>query len=964
MNRHSTRSDASDEALLSQSIPSIASFLAAVFLVLAGAHQSVLAAEQANVMTACALLSASVLLAIAWRANKVRSKRWANRYAIAIGFIALFNSAVHLAVVRESQHSINLLVLALFAGFFISETRSLVVLTLSCFLAWLGISVTYIPSTNWVHFGFAWFIVSSLSMIAHIVRASSRRHMQNLIASHREIQQRLEQSLHEAGRKISERRIAERNLRTSQARKAAILEAASDAIIEVDSEGRITESNQVTTSLLGYHSDEMVGEPLADLIIPEHLRRRHNASFAAYIKTRDPNILGRRLKLSALHKDGTEIPVEVTVQAVDVPGEPVLFAGFIRDRRDQLSAEIAQREAKEAAERSSRAKSTLLANVSHELRTPMSAVLGMTELVLQTDLSEPQRHLLSRSASAADSLLWMVDELLDLAKIESGHDEVHHDEFDLINIIERTVASLALGAESKGLRLEFMLSPGLPSRVFGDAMRLRQVLSNLVGNAIKFTHSGWVRVYVDVLENAEDLICLDLRVEDTGPGIEGTDAERVFEAFEQVNPQARDGAQQGVGLGLSIARRWVQQAADRFERSAALEYEHRDGGGSCFSFSWYVKRVHEDFETKSRRNYRAAVIAPRNPSMDSLCCQLETLGVDCDRGDLSDRSIADSCDFAIVEHTAIMSQGSDHANMIDLGLKTALLIPMSQLGTETELPPSIIPCGMPISGRTLLKRIEALLQDDSTPAQESEATIRVLVIDDDESNRVFAAEALRRAGHVVESASTGAEGLSMFGDQEFDLVLADLRMPGMTGIETIVNMRASKPQSHCEFRIMTAYAGEAELGFALKADIATPLKKPLSVSKLKSLAKEIALTEVNHAHDIAVLLDHHFEGDVELFKSVFEALSRSSSQDLAALEAALDRDEIEKSRQLCHKLAGGLGEFSASQSLVALGSLRTLLKRDRFERSSAIKLFREFQLTVAREIDRIEQWIASSPKKR
>ncbi len=957
MIRCSSDRPASDGAFLSRSLPTIAALLAVVYAVLAAAHLIVLTPEQSQVMSTVALASSVMMGVIAWCAARSRSSRALSWDAVAIATIALVNSAVHLAVVREPHHSINLLVLGLCAGFFLTETTGFFAISALCFLSWFLISATWVPQTDWVHFGFAWFVVTTLSMLAHYVQLSSRRYVRELLRAQKSTHQRLQNSLRDAGREILERRAAGRQLRGSEARKSAVLEAATDAIIEVELDGRIKEINQVTTDLLGFERAELIGQPLGEVIVPKRYRARHSAGLKAFGGTRSARILGQPLRLDALNRAGSEIPVEVVVQPVVVERETLGFVGFLRDVRKQLEFEEAQQAAKEAAERSSRAKSALLANVSHELRTPMSAVLGMTELVLQTELSASQRQLLSRSVSAGENLLGMVDELLDLAKIEAGHHDLIQEEFDLIEVIERLVASMSLAAEAKGLQVSLLLSQEMPTRVVGDAMRLRQVIENLVGNSIKFTEAGFVEVEVEAEQAEGDLRCIRITVSDTGPGIEGQDVERVFEPFEQVAPEQRIGTLQGVGLGLAIASRCVEQVAGRWERAAQLSYEDREGGGSRFEFPWYVQTSESVVEESRKMPARAVVAGKETRALESLCAQLTGLGVECDLLREVPSRIQPGTELLILDQSSIGIREEAQRGCFSEVENVVLLVPMSELGSERLYPCKVIPMGVPLSARTLLRRIREA--EDVASAREPVVvdSIRILVVDDDESSRIFTGEALRRAGHEVVVADSGRAGLREFQQASFDLVLADLRMPGMSGLEALVEMRRIVGGESCAFRIMTAYAGDAERAITAKAELGALISKPLRVSKLKSLVECVARDKMERGVDFQDLLRDHFDGDLNLFSSVLEALTGSSKQDLDALDEALEASSVERARQLCHKLAGGLGEFAAMVSLRELDGLRGILGAESFDRDAARRSFEELGVRIEQEVSEIHRWL-------
>src|SRR4051794_5223377 len=333
---------------------------------------------------------------------------------------------------------------------------------------------------------------------------------------------------------ISERKQLEEELRASEERRRLILDNAHDAFVAMSADGLVTEWNHQAEITFGWPRAEAVGRVLSETIIPPQFREAHQRGVARFLATGEGPVLNRVLQVPALRRDGREFPAEITIGPVRV-GEQYLFAAFIRDVTERKRAEEELRQAKEAAEAANHAKDEFLANVSHEIRTPMNAILGMTELALDTPLSDDQRHYIRTVKSAADGLLGIINDLLDFSKIEAGKLELDPADFSLRETVGGALRTLAMRAHRKGLELVSHVHPDVPDALVGDAGRLRQVLLNLVGNAIKFTESGEVLVRVeDPGEPATDGVrCLRFVVRDTGIGIPPERQASVFRAFEQ-----------------------------------------------------------------------------------------------------------------------------------------------------------------------------------------------------------------------------------------------------------------------------------------------------------------------------------------------------------------------------------------------------------------------------------------------
>ena len=303
---------------------------------------------------------------------------------------------------------------------------------------------------------------------------------------------------------------------------------------------------------------------------------------AALLRGESP---GFTLEKRYLRKDGSPVWVELSVSLQrDAAGKPAYFIGMVQDISDRKRLEEELRQAKEAAEAANRAKDEFLANVSHEIRTPMNAILGMTELVLDTPLDEDQRQGLKTVKSAADSLLGIINDLLDFSKIEAGKLELVPADFSLRAAVGDTLRALAVRAHKKGLELIYQVQPDVPDALVGDAGRLRQVLLNLVGNAVKFTDEGEVVVRVEIQGDGPPPspgageVGLRFTVRDTGIGIPPDQQERIFRAFEQEDTSTTR-KYGGTGLGLTIASRLVALMG------GTITVDSAPGRGSTFAFT-------------------------------------------------------------------------------------------------------------------------------------------------------------------------------------------------------------------------------------------------------------------------------------------------------------------------------------------------------------------------------------------
>ena len=377
---------------------------------------------------------------------------------------------------------------------------------------------------------------------------------------------------------VSARMRAEDQLRDSEERKRAILETAMDCMIFLDEHGAVVEANRSALETLGCRRQDVLGRPLAEMFEAEATRNEFRESLARYVADGHMgSMLGRRVELTMIRRDGECFAAEMATQPIPWTGSQG-FATFLRDITERKRAERALQDAKEAAEAASRAKSLFVANMSHEIRTPLHAVIGITDLLLDGPLAAGQRDYLKMAQESAESLLAIIDDILDFSKIEAGKLELEEGLFDVHEWLGDTLKPLAVRAHAKGLELVCSAASETPQWLVADQHRLRQVVVNLVGNAIKFTSHGEVAIRVAPGARDERLSTLQFSVRDTGIGVPPEHQQAIFGAFEQGdNSTTRKFG--GTGLGLAISARLVELMGGQ------MSLESREGCGSTFAFT-------------------------------------------------------------------------------------------------------------------------------------------------------------------------------------------------------------------------------------------------------------------------------------------------------------------------------------------------------------------------------------------
>jgi two-component system sensor histidine kinase/response regulator len=665
-------------------------------------------------------------------------------------------------------------------------------------------------------------------------------------------------------RDVTEERRAREALELSEARRIAFQRAALDGIVAVDDKGVLTEWNPAMEMILGYRPDQALGRYFEEVVFPANVRPMVRRDFENYLEKGESTFVGRHVEASMVRADGTEIPTDVAVTLVKT-NATISFIATVRDISERKAAEEELRRAKEAAEAASRAKSEFLANMSHEIRTPMNGIMGMAELALDTELTAEQREYLQMVKSSADSLLRIINDILDFSKIEAGKMDIEIAHFCLRIALLDMLKTLALRAHKKDIELTIDIPPAVPEEVMGDVTRLRQILVNLVGNAIKFTDRGEVNVRVKTEKSDSGSVLLHFAVSDTGVGIPPDKIQKIFEPFIQA-----DGSMSrrfgGTGLGLSISTRLVELMGGRIWAESQMDK------GSTFHFTasfglapqglavqaqmppeldGLPVLVVDDNETNRQilsqmlQNWRMAPHTANGGSaalaeMTNALADLHPYPLI-----LLDAHMPDMDGFAVVEEirkdpglagATIMMLTSDLAagdaqRCRALGVTATLLKPIQQ----SELLDAIVKA-LAETSSVHVQLPEPIRPVGSAPQGEAR---RFLLAEDNPVNQQLTVKLLERQGHKVVVANNGREALDELenaGPRAFDVVLMDVQMPQMDGMEATVEIRRreEKTGAHIPIVAMTAHAMKGDRDRCLAAGMDGYVSKPISFSVLKA----------------------------------------------------------------------------------------------------------------------------------
>jgi PAS domain S-box-containing protein len=803
-----------------------------------------------------------------------------------------------------------------------------------------------------------------------------QRRDRDLQAARDELELRVDQRTAELRQEISVRKEAEAALRESEQRTRLLLDSTGEAIYGLDLQGRCTFLNRAALRLLGYSDvSELLGRNLHDL--SHHTR----ADGSPYPLSDCP--IAETLRAGEAHhsdvevmwrSDGTSFPAEYWSYPIERNGHIVGAVITLIDITARRAAQQAMLAAKEAAESANRAKSEFLANMSHEIRTPMNGIIGMTELALDTPLNQEQKEYLQLVRSSADSLLRVINDVLDFSKIEAGRLDLDQADFDLRDAVSHTLKTLAVRAHKKGLELYSRIAPDVPQMLLGDADRVRQIIVNLVGNAIKFTQKGSIVVDVrrDEASEEADPFRLHFIVRDTGIGIPVEKQQVVFEAFSQVDGSTtrRYG---GTGLGLTITKRLVEMMGGK------VWVESQLGEGSTFHFTLQLaspeknesvrnlqrtelESVHvliaDDNETNRMildemlKNWRmmptladggeSALMAMRWARDQGHSFPLVLLdghmpgmdGFEVARRIKADPSLAGATIMMLTSDR----QAGDAARCREIGIKVYLVKPIGQ----SDLLDGILNA----LGTQILDSASSVVLEKGVKAMRP---LRLLLAEDNPVNSHLTLTLLRKWGHEVVLATNGREALDLLdgeGFKRFDAVLMDVQMPEMDGMQATAAIRARERALGIHLPIIgvTAHAMKGDRERCLEGGMDGYVSKPIRPETLFSELARVVPGSVDHqtnpttasaaasargdaefsgALDRRALLDR-VEGDVELLGDLIELFKEDSARHLAAIRDALDGKQADVVRRAAHTLKGTCGNLGAPQAAASALELEKL----------------------------------------
>ena len=762
--------------------------------------------------------------------------------------------------------------------------------------------------------------------------------------------------VHEVAGREQRLRGAQEEVRRSETHFRSLIENAFDVIMKLDGEGTIRYVSPALERVLGFSPDEWLGRSVFEIAHPDDCA----AIRACYERALAKEGIAHRVQFQAPQQDGSQRIMRALLN--NMLSDSVV-QGIVVNLRDITESQRAEemRQAKDVAEAANRAKSEFVANMSHELRTPMNGIIGMTELALDTELTLEQREYLTMVNVSADSLLAIINDILDFSKIEAGKLELDLVDFDLRDSIGDAMKGLGLRAHKKGLELVFSVAPDVTDMLVGDPGRLRQIITNRVGNAIKFTDQGEVFVSVEMESENVDNVCLHFCVQDTGVGIPKSKQDLIFDPFAQADGSTTR-KYGGTGLGLAISTKLVEMKGGR------IWVDSDAGQGSTFhfiaTFGKSSATVTDSQTTLANlRHLQVLVVDDNDTSRQIVTDLLSNWGIksgSAARGQAAlaemERAATDGRPYAMVildvmmpemdgftlaekirrqpplaETTLIVlsssSESGDAARCRDLGIAAYLLKPVKQ----SELFDAIV---------TALGVTEPDDEDDKATAVDEGPTfdgLRVLLAEDNKVNQKLAVGVLKKLGCQVTVAENGRQAVAHWETKDFDLTLMDVQMPEMDGFEATAAIRELEAKADKKALIiaMTAHAMKGDRERCLAAGMDDYLSKPVRFPELRDkLAEVVQMRDIAFGDArITTSADDPIDwagalasvgGDAQLLSSVIEDCDEECETLMEQINTSIEEHDVNTLNRAAHTLKGILLTLGARPASAAAFKLECM----------------------------------------